>query len=87
MSEAPSIPLGNSLVTSVVEYVNYGTGVISYTVKRKLLPGSVTLCPRYSNDTEITPSRVIVEPVAAQAKTNGKIFSLPTVSKLTAGNP
>lgn len=61
MPEALSIPLGNSLVISVMEHVNYSTGVISYMVKGKRLSGSVALYPCYSNDTEITPSRVIVE--------------------------
>jgi hypothetical protein len=61
MSEELSVSLGNSLFMSIVEHVNYGTGVITYTVKGKRLSGSVTLYPRYSNNTEITPSRVVVE--------------------------
>jgi hypothetical protein len=61
MSEALSVSLGNSLAVSVVEHVNYDTGVITYAVTGKRLSGSVTLYPHYQDNIEITPSRVVRE--------------------------
>jgi hypothetical protein len=61
MPEALTVTLNKSLTMSVVEHVDYNTGVITYTVKGKRLSGTVTLSPCYSNNTETTPSRLWVK--------------------------
>jgi len=61
MAEVLTVTLNKSLTMSVVEHVDYGTGVITYTVKGKRLSGAVRLSPCYSDNTETTPSRLWVE--------------------------
>jgi hypothetical protein len=59
--EAFTVTLNNSLTMSIVEHVDYDTGIITYTVKGKRLSGAVTLSPCYSDSTETTPSRLWVK--------------------------
>ena len=59
--EAFTVTLDNSLTMSIVEHVDYSTGVVTYTVKGKRLSGAVILFPCYSNKTETTPSLLWVE--------------------------
>jgi hypothetical protein len=61
MSEVFTVTLNNSLTMSVVEHVDYNTGVITYIVKGKRLSGAVILSPHYKDGTEIIPSRVFME--------------------------
>jgi hypothetical protein len=59
--EALTVTLNKSLTMSVVEHVDYDTGIIMYTVKGKRLSGAVTLSPCYSDNIETTPSRLWVK--------------------------
>jgi hypothetical protein len=69
MSDTFAVTLNNSLTMSIVEHVDYDTGVITYTVKGKRLAGAVTVYHRYDNGNETMPSRIFLTSDSYKYKT------------------
>ncbi|HKR58698.1 MAG TPA: hypothetical protein VJS64_03105 [Pyrinomonadaceae bacterium] len=78
MSDTLSVPFSGSSIMSVMENVDYSTGVITYAVSGRRLSGAVTLYPEYSEGIDITPSQVFLE--SGRRPTKGERKDILTIN-------